>query len=183
MDCFWVNGYEGTSTEDLVAGMGVNRFSLYAEFGSKQGLYEAALERYNAQVVTANFAALESPGAGLKEIEALFRFFASKAGDPGSERGCLLCNSATERAAHDAASFSFVEAYLERIASAFRHALSNARRDGDIKGAVNISEEGYFFATVLLGFFVLLRSRAAPKILRQSSKAALRHLHDLSISV
>lgn len=177
MDCFWLKGYEGTSTEDLVAGMGVNRYSLYAEFGSKQSLYEAALERYNAEVVSGNFAALERPGAGLKEIKALFGFFASKARQPGSERGCLLCNSATERAPHDAASFSFVEAYIERIAKAFRRALSNAKRDGDIGQNVNASDEGYFLATVLLGFFVLLRSQADPKIIRRSARAVLRHLH------
>ena len=38
MQAFWRNGYEATSTADLEAQMGVNRSSLYAEFGSKEAL-------------------------------------------------------------------------------------------------------------------------------------------------
>jgi AcrR family transcriptional regulator len=37
------HGFNGTSTADLVEALGVNRKSMYAEFGSKQGLFEAVL--------------------------------------------------------------------------------------------------------------------------------------------
>ena len=46
VDLFWVNGYAATSMEDLVNHLGINRGSLYSTFGSKQKLYERALERY-----------------------------------------------------------------------------------------------------------------------------------------
>ena len=36
-------GFHGTTTAQLVAALEVNRKSMYAEFGSKQGLFEAAL--------------------------------------------------------------------------------------------------------------------------------------------
>ena len=44
MEMFRDHGFAGTSTQMLVEGLGVNRYSLYAEFGSKQALFEAALE-------------------------------------------------------------------------------------------------------------------------------------------
>jgi len=43
METFRDHGFAGTSTQMLVEGLGVNRYSLYAEFGSKQALFDAAL--------------------------------------------------------------------------------------------------------------------------------------------
>jgi TetR/AcrR family transcriptional repressor of nem operon len=40
---FLAGGYEGTSVDELVAATGVHRGSLYAAFGSKLGLFVAAL--------------------------------------------------------------------------------------------------------------------------------------------
>ena len=71
MEIFRDHGFAGTSAEMLVQGLGVNRYSLYAEFASKQGLFDAALQRYDEVVVERNFGPLEAPGAGIDEIRAL----------------------------------------------------------------------------------------------------------------
>ena len=47
MTVFWRHGYEGASMSDLTAAMGINSPSLYACFGSKEGLFRAVLERYD----------------------------------------------------------------------------------------------------------------------------------------
>jgi TetR/AcrR family transcriptional regulator, transcriptional repressor for nem operon len=41
-DLFWEQGYERTSIADLEARTGLNRSSLYQEFGSKRQLFESA---------------------------------------------------------------------------------------------------------------------------------------------
>lgn len=43
---FWRHGYEGTSVADLVKALGINPPALYSAFGSKEGLYREALDRY-----------------------------------------------------------------------------------------------------------------------------------------
>ena len=43
---FWAKGYASTSTEDLLAAMGIGRQSLYNAFVDKRALYLEALERY-----------------------------------------------------------------------------------------------------------------------------------------
>ena len=68
MEIFRDHGFAGTSTQMLVDGLGVNRFSLYAEFGSKQALFDAALERYDNEVIERSYGPLEAPGAGIDEI-------------------------------------------------------------------------------------------------------------------
>ena len=52
MKVFWVKGFEGTSIQDLVQATGLNRFGMYQAFGSKQGLFLEALDRYQRQITT-----------------------------------------------------------------------------------------------------------------------------------
>ncbi|HKB96614.1 MAG TPA: TetR/AcrR family transcriptional regulator [Rhizomicrobium sp.] len=47
MTVFWRSGYEGASLAHLTEAMGINSPSLYACFGSKEGLFKAVLERYD----------------------------------------------------------------------------------------------------------------------------------------
>ncbi|MCK8607200.1 TetR/AcrR family transcriptional regulator [Apilactobacillus ozensis] len=42
---FLVNGYKGTSLDDLVKATGLLRGSLYAEFGSKRSMFMAVLDK------------------------------------------------------------------------------------------------------------------------------------------
>lgn len=48
MKVFWLKGYEGASVSDLTEAMGINSPSLYAAFGSKEGLFTAVLNHYDA---------------------------------------------------------------------------------------------------------------------------------------
>jgi AcrR family transcriptional regulator len=43
---FWEHGYDGTSLAELSAAMGITKPSLYAAFGDKEQLFEAAVARY-----------------------------------------------------------------------------------------------------------------------------------------
>ena len=176
MELFWQRGYAGTSTSDLVEHLGVNKFSLYAEFGSKQALYEAALTRYDRDVVTGHFGRLESKSAGLLEVLAVLEFFAQSGRSPGSDKGCFMCNSATERGALDSSTHETVEAFFARIRSACISALTNARARGELNADFAIEEEASWLTTTLIGLFVLMRAQADPAILRETGLAAKRHL-------
>ena len=166
MELFWMYGYKGTSTQTLVEHMGVNRYSLYAEFGTKQGLYEAALKIYEKEVVTLYFHELETETSGIEEIKSAIERFRKATTDPQSKRGCFMCNSATELSAHDEATRNIVDSYVDRISAAFTNALRNALNRGDIKSDFNLEEEGSYFTTTILGFFVLLRSQTGDKVMK-----------------
>ena len=43
---FWSKGYDGATVDDLVAGMGVGRPSLYRVFGDKRTLFLRVLKAY-----------------------------------------------------------------------------------------------------------------------------------------
>ncbi|MGE2735923.1 TetR/AcrR family transcriptional regulator [Mycolicibacterium vaccae] len=48
MRLFWERGFDGVSISDVTEATGVNRRSIYAEFGSKEKLFERATQRYLA---------------------------------------------------------------------------------------------------------------------------------------
>src|SRR6202171_4541759 len=48
---FWKKGFARTSTEDLVAAMGIGKQSLYDTFGDKRRLFLEALRTYNSEGV------------------------------------------------------------------------------------------------------------------------------------
>jgi len=179
MELFWLNGYHGTSTQDLVEHLQINRNSLYAEFGSKQGIYEKALIRYERKMVTANLETLESADANIAQIGKLLKSFAASARKPKSKRGCLMCNTAAELAPHDPNSQRFVEANVDRITRAFTNALKRSQSRGEVKKEVPCIEEGRYLAVTLFGFFVMLRAQVEPKVLRGAATAALRYLENL----
>ncbi len=60
---FWRKGYEGTSIADLTEALGINRPSLYAAFGNKEGLFRRALERYLSGPASGIQTALEAATA------------------------------------------------------------------------------------------------------------------------
>lgn len=181
MELFWLHGFHGTSTADLVEHLGVNRYSMYAEFGSKQALYEAALARYERQVVQHHFGALEAPAAGLAEIRAVIERFSVTVRGPAKKLGCLMCNAATERAPHDLASQEFVNRFVDRIGRALTRALDHALQRGEIRPDVRVADEASWLSATLIGFFVLMRAQVDPKVRSRAASAALHHLDSLTV--
>ena len=179
MEIFRDHGYAGTSTQMLVEGLGINRFSLYAEFGNKQALFEAALERYNKEVVDRNFGPLDNPEAGITQIRALLEFFASAGRGTAWGRGCLLCNTAVEFGPKDLTGSGFVQQYFAHLSKAFSTALQNAQNKGELRGSAAIQEEADFFTASILGLFVMLRAKTPAKFLENAARAAINHLEEL----
>ena len=176
IELFRRKGYAGTSTAELVAALGVNRKSMYAEFGSKQELFEAALERYSTKNLSTVLAPLEAPDAGADTIRKAFADYASAIEGRYRGLGCLMCNTAVERAALDPASGRQVSAYLDRLTRAFRHALGNAQEDGDVDPSANLDELAAFFTMALIGVAALIRAEASPEQVYAASRMAARML-------
>jgi TetR/AcrR family transcriptional repressor of nem operon len=162
VELFRRQGFNGTSTAELVAELGVNRKSMYAEFGSKQQLFEAALEYYNSKHLTRVLAPLEAPDASIDAIRQAFHGYASASEGPFRGLGCLMCNTAVERGALDPGSGRYVAAYLERLTQGFRHALSNAQQGGEIDPTVDLDEIASFLTTALMGMATSVRAEAPP---------------------
>jgi TetR/AcrR family transcriptional repressor of nem operon len=182
MQLFWKQGVHATTTKELADHMGINTFSLFAEFGSKQGLFEAAIDLYEKEVVTQHFGLLEAPGAGLDEILEVVDFFTSHSGVDGPRLGCFLTNVAVERAPFDEPSYQAVSAYVERVANAFGHALVNAQKNGQLRADVDCHAQSRLLACALVGFWVLMRAGVSADVAGAATKALKTNLTFLQVT-
>ncbi len=135
-DVFWDTGLDATSLPDLERATGLSRSSLYHAFGSKRGLFDAAVQDYLDTVVRPRLRVLTAepphPDAVVTYLTGLSAAIAAlPAGSP--RRGCLLLACATGPAGHDAALREVVDAYHHELDDAFRCALA-ARYPGLAEG-------------------------------------------------
>ena len=87
---FRSKGYDGVTIDDLVAGMGVGRPSLYAVFGDKRAIFMRALRAYAERKGALAAKALLSPGTLRDLLVSFLRQAVESATEKGSAPGCLL---------------------------------------------------------------------------------------------
>jgi len=86
---FRSKGYDGVTIDDLVAGMGVGRPSLYAVFGDKRTLFLRVLRTYTEAHGALAAKALFSQRNVHDSIAAFLRHVVETATEEGSSPGCL----------------------------------------------------------------------------------------------
>lgn len=95
MNLFWQNGYETTSVRMLEKEMGINQFSMYSSFGSKQGVFLESIKCYKKKL-SGILSKLEESSKGAEAIKQFFYDFLEISSESKQKRGCLLVNTATE---------------------------------------------------------------------------------------
>jgi TetR/AcrR family transcriptional repressor of nem operon len=68
---FWAKGFASTSTDELLAAMGIGPQSFYNAFGDKRALYLEALESYQCATTAGHLHRLNKPTSPIAGISAL----------------------------------------------------------------------------------------------------------------
>ena len=132
IEVFWQKGYESTSVQDLVDTMGINRASIYGAFGSKGGLFAAAMERYIEQGVSKRV--LEAPmSKPVRELLAdIFDDIIRQSVTSRGKWGCLVTNAAVERIPCDAPVTERVRSLMGSLEDNFCERFALARDAGEV---------------------------------------------------
>lgn len=171
---FRQHGYNATPLPRLTARLNIGSGSLYAAFGSKEGLYARALAHYCDGLV-AHFAEhLDSPAdIRVTMRELLLALAAADFTDP--EQGCLLVNAATERAAHTA-TVERVRSTMAAVESVLTRALEQAQERGELRAEHSPAELARFLTTFVQGLHVMGNARADLAFLESAVAGALKAL-------
>jgi TetR/AcrR family transcriptional regulator, transcriptional repressor for nem operon len=177
MDLFWAHGYESTSLQDLTSALGIGRGSLYAAFGSKEGLYQVALERYRQQCVRPMIEALSHGAPDVRStIRGLFVVQIDDAVADERRRGCMVVNAAAERVPHDRATTETVREVLDGNEHALAEALSRAQDRGELSAEKDPVALGAFLATLMTGLRIAAKTRPDRDALIRTVDVALTAL-------
>ncbi|GAA4105545.1 helix-turn-helix domain-containing protein [Actinomadura miaoliensis] len=154
MELFWRRGYAATSIQDLVAATGIGRGSLYAAFGSKDGLYEAALRRYAEESLGRMRERLERDEPVRVVLrDLLLELVDDTVADP-ARRGCLMTNTAVERLPGDPLAGRVVGRAFDLLAELVAAALRRGRERGELPPDADVTALADFLVTTIQGLRV-----------------------------
>jgi AcrR family transcriptional regulator len=177
MEVFWRHGYEGATIAELTDAMKINPPSLYAAFGSKEGLLKAALDRYSEKREGFMREVLNMPTARDVVEHMLLRIVDTQT-DPDNPPGCLLvagglaCGAGAENVPFELAS------RRARTENQLRERFVRAKEEGDLAPDADPAALARYLSAVIAGMGVLASSGASRDDLRQIALVSLRAFHE-----
>lgn len=156
MELFWRHGYEGVSVKMLEERLGITATSLYAAFGSKDRLFDEAVELYDPDGGTPTDRALALDDVR-QAVEALLRDNAESYVDPTTPAGCMLVLSAVNLSAGHDEIGEKLAARRRRDSEKVRARLERARAEGGLPQELDAAKAGAYLVTVLHGLSIQAR--------------------------
>lgn len=171
MALFWDRGFQATGVADLEAVMGINKFSLYAAFGSKRGLLQETLDLYARTWQASTFQMLDPCEPG-PSILRLFEF-ATHLQERIGHNGCFLLSLGQEFNHADPDIMGRIEALYTSLESRLAECVARLDRTSPL-GAGDPASGAVFLRTHLEG--ILSRSRHGGGIEGGTGLEVLRRL-------
>lgn len=156
MQLFRHHGYEGTSVSFLGEKMGINTPSLYAAFGSKDELYQEAVNLYvNKFSVPLVTELLNSPcayGGMLTFLQQCAHLFAGEEGT--TNRGCMIASGDLVHAPSQADRAHEMTLKRGMAEEAIFSRLDRAKKEGKLGDHTDVKALAGYFAIVVQGLSV-----------------------------
>lgn len=152
VELFWRHGYEGTSIAMLTEGMGVTAPTIYAAFGSKEGLYLEGLARYRRHEQARWQGAMQS--SAYRTVETSLRKIAIQFADPTKPKGCMVAVGLLNCSAEHGTVVEAVAAERNRDLESFITQVEQAKLSGEVPPETNAEALARFYAAVVEGMSV-----------------------------
>jgi TetR/AcrR family transcriptional repressor of nem operon len=158
VNIFWLKGYNGTSMQDLVDGLGISRSSLYDTYGDKHTLFIKALESYQClnsqkfrEIITGDQPAKET-------IKQLLEYVINSLLNDKSQKGCFMVNAEVEVALHDKQVSEMIQKNDQQIEEAFYMVVKNGQNKGEIANHQDARALARFMFNTIKGVQVTAKS-------------------------
>ena len=169
---FLESGLQLTSMRHLEDLTGVKQVSLYNAFGSKEGLFLAAFDRYTERVAAAQKQHLDD--RGLDGIESFVKAIVSADSPlPLAHFGCLIVNTALVAGTAGPAIKSRVQVFRQEMHARFVGALIRAKANDELKRGLNLDQCAEFLLSAVWGIFVTIRLADDDQTVGQPAASAL----------
>lgn len=174
LETFWLRGYSATSMEDLVAGTGLNRASLYATFGDKHQLFMRALRQYERRTYE-HLTALTADAAvpALDHVRHVLELTLDLCLADAQQQGCFMVNATTELLPHDSEAQTVASQYQQFLETLLTTLLARAQAQGAVRRTATPQAQARLLVSVLNGMRVLAKAHTDPQQLRDVVDTAM----------
>ena len=172
MMLFWRRGYGRTSIQDLEKATRLRRGSLYNTFGDKQGLFVAALKRYETTVGQERIKHLSNPDP-YRAIEGFLDILVTQMSEPSRPRGCLHTNTSLEFPNAPDEVLRIIAERTAGIEGAIYLVLRRAQAEGMLDPKADARALARFYLGVAKGITVLHKVSGDASSLRDVVKIAM----------
>jgi len=155
---FWHKGYNGTSMQDLVDGLGISRSSLYDTYTDKHTLFIKALESYQNSGADKIQEISENSGSAKETIKKLLEFVADELLNDKQQKGCFMVNAEVEVAPHDTEVNSLVCKNDQQMEDVFFQVIKKGQDSREIKNEQDARALARFIFNAVKGIRVTAKS-------------------------
>lgn len=155
-ELFWVQGYEGTSVQQLLDVMGINRSTMYASFGDKREIFLTSLRLFGDMAALA-CAPLRQKKVPEQAVNEFLQWVFFGLPEDKRQRGCLLVNTILEQTGLDDELAKEASAQLNKVRNELVLCFENASQAGLLGSGVVAEPLADYFLTVIKGMRVASR--------------------------
>jgi TetR/AcrR family transcriptional repressor of nem operon len=170
---FWQKGYNGTSMQDLVDGLGISRSSLYDTYGDKHTLFIKALENYKESATNKQCNIVSNTSSAKEAIRQLLELTALELIGDNQHKGCFMTNAAIEVAPHDVEVSNIVCQNDQQIENAFYQAIKKGQESGELSNKRDAMTLARFIFNTVKGIRVSAKSTTDKTIFDDIIKLAM----------
>ncbi len=175
MELFWSRGYNATSMEDLVVGLGISRSSLYDTYTDKHSLFIKALEYYQQMGLMKIREIVNYPGSAKETVKKMIEQSTIGISDGRKRIGCFVVNAEVEVAPHDKKVSNLVCSHDQQIEEIFYQVIQKGKKNGEIKNKQDARALARFISNAVKGMQVTAKTI--------SDKTVLNEIIGLTLSV
>lgn len=132
LQLFWQKGFHATSLKDLEKALDMRPGSIYAAFGSKDGLFQEVLEHYSRLSLAKLEYTLKAHRSPLIGLAAYLRQLGGILDKELPSRACMLVKSLLELGTREQLALQKVEAMLAGMEARFIDCFTEAQRIGEL---------------------------------------------------
>ena len=158
IDIFWHKGYNGTSMQDLVDGLGISRSSLYDTYGDKHTLFIKALESYQNATAGTICNIVSNTGPAKEAIKKLLEYITGEMLTDQKHKGCFMVNAEVEVAPHDEEVSQMICRNDQQMEDTFYVAINKGQESGEITNRKDARALARFTFNTVKGIQVTAKS-------------------------
>lgn len=174
MRLFWDRGYDGTSFDDLIAAMGISASSFYNAFGSKEALYQEAIDAYLQRVGAWFLTILNDRTDTRTAFDHLLTTAATQFTRDDQPAGCMIAAAATQCAPTQARLRDLLATQRTQSEAAMAARLRQGLQAGDLPPGTDIEALAAFYSSLLRGMAIQARDGVPRERLQDIAHIAMQ---------